>query len=73
MSETEIFEPKKGMKHSKDCISHSPFVKVLDDTHQKEKNDPRVQAMFERSRRSNFSFYIISQEHYKLPEKNKMS
>ena len=29
-------------------------------------NDPRVQAMFKRSRHSNLSIFIISQEYYEL-------
>ena len=32
-------------------------------------NDPRVQAMFRRSRRNNFSIFIISQDYYELPKK----
>ena len=32
-------------------------------------NDPRVQAMFERSRHDNLSIFIISQEYYELPKK----
>ena len=32
-------------------------------------NDPRVQAMFERSRHSNLSIFIISQDYYELLKK----
>ena len=32
-------------------------------------NDPRVQAMFKRSRHNNLSFFIISQDYYELPER----
>ena len=32
-------------------------------------NDPRVQAMFERSRHNNLSISIISQDYYELPKK----
>ena len=32
-------------------------------------NDPRVQAMFKRSRHNNLSIFIISQEYYELPKK----
>ena len=32
-------------------------------------NDPRVQAMFKRSRHNNSSIFIISQDYYKLPKK----
>ena len=32
-------------------------------------NDPRVQAMFKRSRHNNLSEFIISQDYYELPKK----
>ena len=32
-------------------------------------NDPRVQAMFKRSRHNNLSFFIISQDYYELPKR----
>ena len=32
-------------------------------------NDPRVQAMFKRSRDNNLSIFIISQDYYELPKK----
>ena len=32
-------------------------------------NDPRVQAMFKRSRHNNLSIFIISQDFYELPKK----
>ena len=32
-------------------------------------NDPRVQAMFKRSRHNNLSIFIISQDYYKLPKR----
>ena len=35
----------------------------------KKKNDPRVQAMFKRSRHKNSSIFIISQEYYELPKR----
>ena len=31
-------------------------------------NDPRVQAMFKRSRHNNLSIFIISQDYYELPK-----
>ena len=31
-------------------------------------NDPRVQAMFKRSRHNNFSIFIISHDYYELPK-----
>ena len=32
-------------------------------------NDPRVQAMFQRSRHINLSMFIISRDYYELPKK----
>ena len=40
-----------------------------DDLNEKELNDPRVQAMFKRSRHNNLSIFIMSQDYYELPKK----
>ena len=42
---------------------------ILDDLNEKEMNDPRVQAMFKRSRHNILSIFIISQDYYELPER----
>ena len=42
---------------------------ILDDLNEKEMNDPRVQAMFKRSRHNNLSIFIFSQDYYKLPKR----
>ena len=42
---------------------------ILNDLNEKEMNDPRVQAMFKRSRHNNLSIFIFSQNYYKLPKK----
>ena len=42
---------------------------MLDDLNQKEMDDPRVQAMFKRSRHNNLSIFIISQDYYELRKK----
>ena len=42
---------------------------ILEDLNEKEMNDPRVQAMFKRSRHNNLSIFIISQDYYELPKK----
>ena len=42
---------------------------ILEDLNEREMNDPRVQAMFKRSRHNNLSIFIISQEYYELPKK----
>ena len=44
-------------------------INILDDLNEKEMNDPRVQAMFKRSRHNNLSIFIISQDYYELPKK----
>ena len=35
----------------------------------RKKNDPRVQAMFKRSRHNNISIFIFSQDYYELPKR----
>ena len=42
---------------------------ILDDLNEKEMNDPRVQAMFKRSRHNILSIFIMSQDYYELPKK----
>ena len=42
---------------------------ILDDLNEKKMNDPRVQAMFKRSRHSSLSIFIISQDYYELPKR----
>ena len=44
-------------------------INILDDLNEKEMNDPRVQAMFKRSRHNNLSIFIISQDYYELPKR----
>ena len=42
---------------------------ILDDLNEKEMKDPRVQAMFKRSRYNFFYIFIISQDYYELPKR----
>ena len=42
---------------------------VLDDLNEKKMKDPRLQAMFKRSRHNNLSIFKISQDYYELPKK----
>ena len=44
-------------------------VIILDHLNEKEMNDPRVQAMFKRSRHNNLSIFITSQDYYELPKR----
>ena len=41
---------------------------ILDDSNEK-KNDPRLQAMFKRSRHNTLSIFIISQDYFELPKR----
>ena len=41
---------------------------ILDDLNEREMNDPRVKAMFKRSRHNSLSIFIISQDYYELPK-----
>ena len=42
---------------------------ILHDVNEKDMNDPRVQAMFRRSRHINLSIIIISQDYYELTKR----
>ena len=42
---------------------------ILDDLNEKEVNDPRLQAVFKRSRHNILFIFIISQEYFELPKK----
>ena len=44
-------------------------VIILDDLNEKEMNDPRVEAMFKRSRHNNFPVFKIGQDYYELPKR----
>ena len=44
-------------------------INILDDLNHKEMNEPRVQAMFKKSRLYNLSVLIISQNYYELPKR----
>ena len=43
---------------------------TLADLNEKEMNDPRVKAIFKRSRHINLSIFIISQDYYELPKRS---
>ena len=42
---------------------------ILDDLNQKEMDDPRVQAIFKRSRHNILFIFVISQDYYELSQK----
>ena len=65
--EIETFDNMENLKIPQEYENIS--IIILDDLNQKEMDDPRVQAMFRRSRHNNFSIFIISQDYYELGKK----
>ena len=65
--EIEIFESIEELKFPQEYENNSIFI--LDDLNQKEMDDPRVQAIFKRSRHNKLSIFIISQDYYELSKK----
>ena len=55
------------MKFPQDYENKS--IIILDDLNHKEMDDPRVQAMFKRSRHNKLPIFIISQDYYELSKK----
>ena len=66
-TETETYESNEELKYPQDYEDNG--IIILDDLNEKEMKDPRVQAMFKRSRHNNLSIFNISQDHYELPER----
>ena len=68
-SDTEIekFESIEDLKFPQEYENNS--IIILDDLNQKEMDDPRVEAMFKRSRHNNLSIFVISQDYYELSKK----
>ena len=46
------------------------IIFILDNLNEKEMKDPRVQAMFTRSRHNNFFIFIFSQHYYNIPKRS---
>ena len=55
------------MNFTQECENYSIFI--LDDLNQNEMIDPRVQALFKRSRHNNLSILTIIQDYYQLSKK----
>ena len=66
-TEIETFDNIEDLKYPQE-YQHNSII-ILDDLNQKEMDDPRVQAMFKRSRHNNLSIFIISQDYYELSKK----
>ena len=65
--EIETYESIKEVELPQEDEDGGNFI--LDDLNEKEMNNPRVQAMFERSRHINLSIFIISQDFCELPKR----
>ena len=63
-TEIETFDNIEELKFTQEYESNS--IIILDDINQKKMDDPRVQAMFKRSKHNNLSIFIISQDYYEL-------
>ena len=66
-TEIETYESIEELNFSQE--NDDGGIIILDVLNEKEMNDPRVQAMFKRSRHNNLSIFIISQDYYELPKK----
>ena len=66
-TEIETYESIEGLKFPQEFEDEGNII--LDDLNEKEMNDPRVQAMFKRSRHINLSIFRFSQNYYELPRK----
>ena len=67
-TEIETYESIEELKFPQEDENNS--IIILDDLHQTEMDDPRVQAMFKRYRHENLSIFIISQDYDELSKKN---
>ena len=65
--EIETFNNIEELKFPQEYENNS--IIILDDLNQKEMDNPRVQAMFKRSRDNSLSIFIISQDYYELSTK----
>ena len=62
-TEVENFESKEDLKHPEEYEDGG--MNIPDDLN-REKNDPRIQALFKRSRHNKSSIFIISQDYYEF-------
>ena len=63
-TDLETYESIEGLKFPQDYENIS--IIILDNLKQKEMDDPRAQALFERSRHNNLSIFTISQDYYQI-------
>ena len=67
-TEIETYESIEELEFPHEYENNS--IIILDDINKKQMDDPRVQAMFKRSRHINLSIFIISQDYYELGKRN---
>ena len=65
-TEIETYESIEELKFPQE---YDGGIIILDDLNENEMNDPRVNAMFKRSRHINLSIFIISQDYPEIPKK----
>ena len=65
--ELEVFDNIQELKFPQEYENNN--IIILDDLNQKEMDDPRVQALFKRSRHNNLSIFIINHDYYELSKK----
>ena len=68
-SDTEIEEYESIEKLTYPQEYDDGCIVILDDLNEKQMNDPRVQAMFKRSRHNNLPNFFIGQHHYEVPKR----
>ena len=66
-TEIETYESIEELKFPQEYEKNS--IIILDDLNQKEMDDPRVQAMFKRSRHKLLIRFVLSQDYYELSKK----
>ena len=66
-TEIETYESIEELNFPQEYENNS--IIILDDLNQKGMDDPRVQAMFKRSRHNILSIFVISQDYYELSKK----
>ena len=66
-TEIETYESIEELKLTQEYDDGG--IIILDDLNEREMSDPRVQAMFKRSRHKILSIFIISQDYYELPKR----
>ena len=68
-TEIETYQSMEYLKYPEEKNSVSPDVIIVDYLNEKEKIDPRVQALFKRSSYSNINNFIISQDYCEIPKR----